>query len=333
MKKFFIAFAVFLLWSLFGLWLYSWLKPNSDTAKVNDDVIENTTAADSLTKKEENLLDDDAIIPILAIEDSVFVAHENQKEIAAVPSGLKALTDEGDVIFLYPEGIKITKNSAELIIPHKTLDFKYKLNSYMLEHPDQEIHISSLYSATENIQSPNLGIQRGKKIKEILMQVGIPNEKIVVKPFIKEIQFKADNTFSNSFTFSIKPLDKSRIETLKNKIPESRIVYPDFSDMGIMVNENLKLLLDEVVQIVAENPDIQIEVIGHTDNVGNANDNYLMGLQFARQTRWYLINRGKIDNKKIRATSKGEAEPLDTNQTDSGRNANRRIELKFYLNK
>ena len=333
MKKFLIAFAVFLLWSLFGLWLYSWLQPNTDTAKVGGEIIDNTQNSDSLTESVSTIIDNDAVIPTIAIEDSLFVTQENHKEIAAVASGLKGITHEGDVIFLYPEGITITKNSNALIIPPKTIDFKYKLNSYLLEHPNREIHISSLYSATENIESPNLGIQRGKKIKDILVQTGIPQEKIVIKPFIKEIDFNSDNTFSNSFTFSIKPLDIERIETLKSRIPESRIVYPDFADTGIMVNENLKLLLDEVVKILAENPEINIEVIGHTDNVGNANDNYIMGLQFARQLRWYLINRGNIDSKKIRAISRGEAEPLDTNQTDSGRNANRRIEVKFYLSK
>ena len=324
MKNFIIAFAVFLLWSLFALWLYSWLMPNNDTAKVSNEAIENATGA---------VIDEEDIIPILKIEDSVFTTQENQNEIAIVPSGLKALTSEGDVIFHYPEGITITKNSADISIPTQTLDFKYKLITYLLEYPNREIHISSLYSATENIESPNLGIQRGKKIKEILVQVGIPSEKIVVKPFIKEISFQVDNTFSNSFTFSIKPLDTERVNTLKNKIPESRIVYPNFSNTGIIVNDNLKLLLNEVVNIVTENPDVQLEVIGHTDSVGNANDNYAMGLQFANQVRWYLINKGQIDSKKIKASSKGEAEPLDTNQTESGRNANRRIELKFYLKK
>ena len=96
-----------------------------------------------------------------------------------------------------------------------------------------------------------------------------------------------------------------------------------------MVNENLRNLLDEVKQIVAANPDTEIEVIGHTDNVGNGNDNYFLGLEYARQVRWYLVKKGNLDRKKIKAISKGEEDPIDTNQTVRGRNANRRIEIVF----
>ncbi len=329
MKNFLIAFAVFLVWSFFGLWLYSRFQPNGNTEIAN-----NNLEKDSLVKGTENRTSvEDSILPIITIEDSLFVAQENQIEITETASGLKAITSDGDIIFLFTEGIIITKNSPEINIPESTIDFKYKLNTFILEHPDREIHISSVYSADENIESPNLGIQRGRKIKNILVQTGIPSEKIVIKPFIKEIDFKEDQTFTNSFSFLFKPLDTARIEALKNKIPESRIVYPSFSTTGILVNENLKTLLSEVIQIVDENPEIKIEVIGHTDNVGNATDNYIMGLQFARQVRWYLVNRGNIDRKKIKAISKGESEPLDTNNTDSGRKANRRIEVKFYMNK
>ncbi|WP_034258371.1 OmpA family protein [Altibacter lentus] len=334
MKNFLIAFAVFLVWSFFGLWLYFWLQPGKETAKANL----NPTAEQQENKTNgvsNDLYEDlgDSILPIQSIKDSIFVTQENQKEISEAPSGLKAISNEGDIIFLFPEGITITKNSALLKIPPSAVDFKYKLNTYLLEHPNREIHISSQYSASEDIQSPNLGIQRGQQLKEILIKTGIPSERIVIKPHIKSIEFDNNNTFSNSFTFFFKPLDTARINELTSKIPESRIAYPNFTTTGILVNENLRTLLAEVVTIVKQNPDIQMEVVGHTDNVGNANDNYILGLQYARQVRWYLINKGDISPTKIKAVSKGEAEPLDTNRSDAGRDANRRVEVKFYLDK
>ena len=51
------------------------------------------------------------------------------------------------------------------------------------------------------------------------------------------------------------------------------------------------------------NPNLIIEVIGHTDNIGNANDNYLLGLNYAKQVRWYFINKGGIDKNKVVASS------------------------------
>ncbi|MCH2488994.1 MAG: OmpA family protein [Flavobacteriales bacterium] len=326
MKNFLIAFIVFLVWSFFGLWLYSWLQPEDEIAVNNTVKIDE--ASDTITKTDTELplntelpteagLDKDSLL----LSEKIIDKEGHQ--------GLKAVNEAGDIVLLFPKGITIYKNTDEISIPQEVIDFKYKINTYLVEHPDKELHISALYSATENFETPNFGIKRGNKLKEILTDVGIPSERIVIKPTIKEIDFSAANTYENGFSFSFKPLDEDRIESVRFRIPESKIVYPRFSNTGIMVNENLRNLLDEVKQIVAANPDTEIEVIGHTDNVGNGNDNYYLGLEYARQVRWYLVKKGNLDRKKIRAISKGEEDPIDTNQTVRGRNANRRIEIVF----
>ena len=69
--------------------------------------------------------------------------------------------------------------------------------------------------------------------------------------------------------------------------------------------------------------------MGHTDNIGNSNDNYATGLKNARQVRWYLVSKGGIDKTKIIASSKGESEPIDSNNSHQGRIANRRIKVIF----
>ena len=328
MKNFLLAFAVFLVWSFFGLWLYSWLQPDTSTAAIDSET-------DSVTLDSIEFPKEDLSIPILendtlADVDSLVVLKEKIDEEIVEPAGLKATDPDGKVIFFFPTGITITKNSPEIIIPNEIIDFKYKLNTYLIEHPYQEIHISSLYSASENIESPNLGIKRARKIKEILVQTGISREKIVIKPRITEIDFDTNGTYNKSFSFLFKPLDIDRIESSKPEIPEPKTVYPIFSTQGIEVNEALANLLEEIKGIVSENPDITIQVIGHTDNVGNASDNYIEGLKYARQVRWYLVTKGQINRKKILAKSAGESESIASNKTERGRTANRRIEIIFH---
>ena len=82
-------------------------------------------------------------------------------------------------------------------------------------------------------------------------------------------------------------------------------------------------------QAMEANPDLIVEVVGHTDNVGNANDNYLVALKYARQLRWYLVNKGNLDRKKIIAKSEGESKAIASNKTERGRLLNRRIEIKY----
>lgn len=317
MKSFLIAFVVFLVWSFFGLWLYSWLRPDAEKQLANGNV-----------KTEQN-----TVTSLDTIQDTPIVEAplDTLSTETEGPVGLKAVNQLGDVIFRFSEGITITKNSPSLEIPGEAVDFKYKLNTYLLEHPDSEIHILSMYSADENIESPNLGIQRARAIRDMLLDTGIDEDRIVVKPVIKEIAFDSSGSYSNSISFFVKPLDADRLERRNRAItvPETKIVYPRFSTQGIMVNDALKELLNEVVKLVEEYPDIQIEVVGHTDNVGNDTDNYVEGLSYARQVRWYLVTKGKINRKQIIATSRGEAEPLEGNDTRHGRNVNRRIEVYF----
>ncbi|MCW5519495.1 OmpA family protein [Aureitalea sp. L0-47] len=331
MKNFLIAFLVFLVWSFFGLWLYSWLQPDepgavnkTEVAIGNDEELPDNTKVDSPTIITEN--------PVIDEVDSLSISEAYKEEFISPPSqGLKAKGDSGDIIFMYNEGFLIQKNSPEVTIPKDLVDFKYKLNTYAVEHPETELHITSQYSPSENIDSPNLGIKRGRAVKEILVNMGIPTERIVIKPFITQIPFEEDNSFKHSFEFAFKPINEDRIQALKKSIPETKTVYPKFSYQGIMVNEELIALQQDVSEIIKENPNLHLEVIGHTDNVGNAIDNYGKGLEYARQLRWFLVTKAGIDRNKITAVSKGESEPIAGNGTVKGRNLNRRLEVKFYL--
>jgi outer membrane protein OmpA-like peptidoglycan-associated protein len=254
---------------------------------------------------------------------------ENEKETENTPvSGLSAINDQGDYIFNFSEGISTKMNTTEVSIPGSLTDFKYKLFTYTLEHPDKELHIESLYSPKENVMNPNLGIQRGERIKKILVEAGIHPEKIVIKPEIVGINTIDSFWKDNCIQFSFHPLDEERVKELRT-VPESMIIYPRYNNSGILANSQLKELVEEISDHVSNNPDLMIEVIGHTDNIGSGIDNYKMGLKYANQVRWYLINKGEFDPNQITASSRGEEEPIESNETSSGRLANRRIEIKF----
>jgi hypothetical protein len=328
MKNFLIAFSVFLVWSFFGLWLYTWFQSEEKNAATNTELAENATTDPSKITSEKT----EPTPPIIEVDrkDTLKNKTNFSEESEIKPTGLKGLNENGDVIFKFTEGISILENSSEIFIPETVMSFKEKINSYLLEHPNKEVHINSLYSATENFESPNLGIKRGEKILEELIAAGVPKEKIVVKPIIKGIEFNPEGVYNNSISIMFKPLDRKRIAELKTKLPDKKIVYPGFSTSGILINNNLKNLLQEVKQAVQANPDVRVELIGHTDNIGNSEDNYKMGLNYSKQVEWYLVAKGGIANSKIKATSRGEEEPIDSNNSEKGRMANRRVEVVFY---
>ena len=73
---------------------------------------------------------------------------------------------------------------------------------------------------------------------------------------------------------------------------------------------------------------MEIEIAGHTDNVGT--DKYNMALSERRSTTVvaYLIRQG-ISRKRLKAKYFGETKPLETNDTEEGREKNRRVEFKI----
>jgi outer membrane protein OmpA-like peptidoglycan-associated protein len=86
--------------------------------------------------------------------------------------------------------------------------------------------------------------------------------------------------------------------------------------------------LDRLVKLMNENPTIKIELGSHTDSKGS--DEYNMRLSEARSKSVvdYLISKG-ISPSRLVAKGYGESRPVDTNDTEEGRQNNRRTEFKI----
>jgi outer membrane protein OmpA-like peptidoglycan-associated protein len=89
--------------------------------------------------------------------------------------------------------------------------------------------------------------------------------------------------------------------------------------------ENLK----ELAASLNRYPDSQLLIVGHTDNVGD--DAYNQGLsdRRANSAAAYLAAQG-VARTRLATSGKGEAEPVATNDTDAGRQQNRRVEVAIY---
>ncbi len=85
-------------------------------------------------------------------------------------------------------------------------------------------------------------------------------------------------------------------------------------------------VLEEVVRIMKEHPEIRVEIQGHTDNIGSDEANMTLSERRAEAVKQYLVNRG-IDAGRLDTRGFGESRPIDSNDTDLGRARNRRIEF------
>jgi outer membrane protein OmpA-like peptidoglycan-associated protein len=84
--------------------------------------------------------------------------------------------------------------------------------------------------------------------------------------------------------------------------------------------------LDRVVDLLKSNPTMEIAITGHTDNVGTASMNRELSDARAKSVMSYLIEKG-IAKKRLTAKGYGDSKPVASNDTEEGRQENRRVEF------
>lgn len=88
-------------------------------------------------------------------------------------------------------------------------------------------------------------------------------------------------------------------------------------------------MLNEIVKLLQATPGIKkMRVEGHTDNRGAAAMNLDLSKRRAAAVVTYLVQHG-IDSGRLSSEGYGMTKPIDTNDTDAGRQANRRVEFKI----
>ncbi len=107
-----------------------------------------------------------------------------------------------------------------------------------------------------------------------------------------------------------------------------------FSTTGIYFNTDKAdikpesyAIIKSVADYLQENPDVKIQVIGHTDAQGEDNYNLQLSERRAKAVIQALVQQFGIDESRLSALGKGETEPVDDNSTEKGRANNRRVEF------
>jgi outer membrane protein OmpA-like peptidoglycan-associated protein len=107
-------------------------------------------------------------------------------------------------------------------------------------------------------------------------------------------------------------------------------------DSGILFDFNSDALkpaaktnLDNLAANLASFGDSKLVLVGHTDSVGTAQYNQSLSERRSRSVANYLVLKG-VPGARVEATGRGESEPVQSNDTDAGRAANRRVEVAVF---
>ncbi|GAK56900.1 outer membrane protein [Candidatus Vecturithrix granuli] len=88
-----------------------------------------------------------------------------------------------------------------------------------------------------------------------------------------------------------------------------------------------KTELDGIAEKVLQNPEYSVLIEGHTDYIGNEQNNERLGKRRAEAVKNYLIKTWQIDADRLITRSYGEKQPIAPNETTEGRAKNRRAEV------
>ncbi len=107
-----------------------------------------------------------------------------------------------------------------------------------------------------------------------------------------------------------------------------KLTYVTFETASDKLTDDSKYQLNDAVDFLRNNPDISAMLLGHTDNTGDAEINMQLSRDRALAVKNYISAAG-VDNARLGSRGYGAQRPVTTNETEDGRQRNRRTE--FYI--
>ena len=138
------------------------------------------------------------------------------------------------------------------------------------------------------------------------------------------------NVRKPGYVFYSSKIDKTKdtLYVLLSKIERGKSVVLDnifFAFDSFELDPKSDNEIDRLVSFLKDNPSVAIEIVGHTDNIGNEKRNRVLSENRALSVMKALVAKG-IDPSRLVAKGLGMSAPVASNATEEGRQLNRRVE-------
>lgn len=148
------------------------------------------------------------------------------------------------------------------------------------------------------------------------------------------ITVKSENYLFHSENFDVAEGEgfsdiKLNIQMQEKKVGSKlalRNVFFDFNKWELKKESFTEL--NRIVELLKENQTMEMEISGHTDNIGSEKYNLQLSEKRAKSVYNYLISAG-VESKRLQYQGYGFSLPIDSNETEEGRSRNRRTEIQI----
>lgn len=163
----------------------------------------------------------------------------------------------------------------------------------------------------------------GKKFWDLPSAFGEANYNQVIF-FIGTYKNQADKLFISNIKLAEAGEDKRHQLLETGNFSTNEILFD--TNKAIIKPSSFKIL-DELGVVLKENPNVNISITGHTDNVGKDADNQKLSENRAKAVANYFQTKYKISPSRLETYGKGESEPLNGNASENDKSQNRRVEF------
>lgn len=184
-----------------------------------------------------------------------------------------------------------------------------------------------------------LGKECGRVKSNLFGVVGYPDEYYMAVRGTPEGQDVFVGVYVSAATTIVASVQPKAMETDKVQVTAAQLqegleatghvaVYGILFDTGkAVLKPESEPVLVEIATLVKGQPKLKLHVVGHTDNVGNFDENMNLSRQRAEAVVTALVKRHAVPAAQLRPSGVGPLVPVSTNATDAGRAKNRRVEL------
>ncbi len=263
---------------------------NNESAKNNaNNSIERSSHAIFLSKLIQSVQD-----KVMSTEELIIQSEENLKRIA----------NSADILPLMTDGyLSLTKNLVMYI------DNLRNKKQYLEQ--DQKDNLIQIADMEEEIRTLDKRLGGATEEREALIQ------RIEAQARIKEQFNRVEKIFNT---------DEARVFRENNNVILRLIGITFESNESEIMTKNIPLLT-KVEKAIDVYPKSEIIIEGHTDSQGDDQLNQKLSQDRADSVKQYMINAMLIPSYRIIATGYGETRPIANNETELGREKNRRIDI------
>ncbi|MGB0930323.1 MAG: OmpA family protein [Chitinophagales bacterium] len=194
-----------------------------------------------------------------------------------------------------------------------------QIADYLKKNPNREVTISGNY---RDDATKNLGEARAAIIQKRLESMGIPSSKIEVGAKKDPYLHASNDTVYSPIAFLFKVSEA----TAKDLLAKKRPLRFNSNSADLLLSKELQKYLNDVKTYLLQDTNKNVLLTGHTDSDGKDTANQTLGKKRAEDVKVRLVNMG-IAVDRISTSSKGEKEPIATNNTSAGKAQNRRVEI------